>query len=143
MTSWLLLFALAMSITSCREWVSVNPTSADRLSPGSSATAADVNGTVVVSSVITVETPDGTLKQIEGTYELRLTRTSGEVTLFEHPVSVERKGGALVIRSANRSATEVPFSEIQKVEVAPPVAVAGVFALGLGTALALVFLLAQ
>ena len=102
----------------CSSWEMVRPAEVPKLSGSFSSAVAQVGThTAVVVPVTDVERPDGTLVQIRGGYDLRLALISGGYYEFNHPVSAVQEGDALVVRGANRAATQIPLADIQKAEV--------------------------
>ena len=76
-------------------------------------------------SVARLERPDGTLVEIKGKPDVRVT-SEGEVLTFKHPIVATLQGEVLTIQSSNRAATKFNLSSIQKVEVSEPNLVANV-----------------
>jgi hypothetical protein len=113
--------AIAMSLTGCYSWVDIKPSEAPKLNGSYSRVTGSVStpsGTVttVERTVAHVETPDGTLTEITGDFDARLTTNRGTFT-FEHPVNAEMEEDELWMRSSNRPPTRFALREVQSVEV--------------------------
>jgi hypothetical protein len=118
--TWLprpLVIAAALALASCYSYTSVNPGQLPQLN-GSFVTP--VGGNVVAVRVATIEKSDGSLTQVKGTFDLKITLKNGAEMSFDHPVKAEIEGDTLVLAGGNRRATPIPLDEIELAEVVQP-----------------------
>ncbi len=116
--------AFTLAQTGC--WTPIQKGELSRLKTGQtnvlgSSTSGNTTTTVYALSSQTVTKEDGTLYQINGTYNLRLTFTNGAMTTFDHPIGIEEtEAGKYTIKSGALPPTAVRLQEIQRVEVPDP-----------------------
>ena len=63
-----------------------------------------------------VETPEGRLVEINGSFDVVIDTNQGEWT-FEHPVGAGIEGDALVVKSSNQNPARIPLSQINSVMI--------------------------
>jgi hypothetical protein len=107
-----------MLSSGCYDWELIKPTELPKLNGSFSTPIGRAgNATVVAVRVADVEREDGTLTQIKGNFDLKVTRENDDVVEFEHPVLAEIDGDDLVVRGGNRAKTHIPLVEIKHSEV--------------------------
>lgn len=136
----MVLAVLAVGAAGCTSWVEIKTTELPKLNGGAVAAGTVVSGTqrgeVVAVSVAEVEKPDGTLEQIKGEFDVRLTRQQGSPEVFESPVRSTVEGESLTIQSGNRARTSFSLAEIRKTEVSQPNATGNILIFAVGFPLA-------
>jgi hypothetical protein len=107
-----------MLSSGCYDWELIKPTELPKLNGSFSTPIGHAgNTTVVAVRVADVEREDGTLTQIKGNFDLKVTRENDDVVEFEHPVLAEIDDDDLVVRGGNRAKTHIPLTEIKHAEV--------------------------
>jgi hypothetical protein len=107
-----------MVSSGCYDWELIKPAEIPKLNGSFSTPVGQAgNTTVVAVRVADVEREDGTLAQIKGKFDLKVTRENGDELEFEHPVQAETDGDDLIIRGGNRAKTRIPLYEIKHAEV--------------------------
>lgn len=111
------LLASMLSSIGCYDWEAIRPAEVPKVS-GSFATpvAQQGNTTIVAVRVVDVERPDGSLIQLKGEFDVRVTVRGGGQYEFKHPVGATRDGDVLVLRGGNRGETRIPIDDIVKAE---------------------------
>ena len=109
--------AFMLCSTGCYDWEAIRPAEIPKVS-GSFATpvAQQGNTTIVAVRVVDVERPDGSLIQLKGEFDLRVTVRGGGQYEFKHPVGATREGDVLVLRGGNRGETRIPVDDVVKAE---------------------------
>lgn len=112
---------LIMSTTGCYSWTEVKPTELPKLNGGGVSTGRVVSGQqrgeIVAVSVSHLERPDGTLLEVNGEPDIRITNRSGTELEFDHPTEASVADGALMLRGENRANTKLMLSDIASAEV--------------------------
>jgi hypothetical protein len=107
-----------MLSSGCYQWELIKPTELPKLNGSFATPVGHVgNANVVAFRVADVEREDGTLVQIKGNFDLKVTRENDEEVEFDHPVAAQIDGDDLVVRGGNRSKTNIPLTEIKHAEV--------------------------
>ncbi len=121
-----LLASFAFQAVGCHsyKWVPVKPTEVPKLNGSyvrDRGTVSTPSGAVSVQEVTVahVERPDGTLVEISGKYDLRVT-SQGNSAVFEHPVNSRLQDQFLIVTSGNRAATPYVLRTVERTEVKQP-----------------------
>lgn len=112
------LLGACLSLTACASWIEVKPSEIPKLN-GMTMGVVDSGpdqGRAIAVSVRRIEKKDGTLTEITGKADVRVT-TGDTIYLFRHPIQAEVRGGALIIQSANLPRTTIPLDDIEKAEI--------------------------
>jgi hypothetical protein len=124
MKLWSLLLAATICCTGCTTWVEVRPTELPKLNGSTVTSGTVVSGDrkrdVIAITVADVERPDGTLTQIYGRYDVRVTETSGREMTFETPVRSEVEDDTLSLQGSNRRQTQFRLNDVRTTEVSQP-----------------------
>ncbi len=108
-------------VSGCYTWEPIRPSELPKLSGGGVTVGRIVDGEnegrVVVASLRHVEAPDGTMVEIKGKYDARITLKNGREIEFEHPVRTEVDGLHVVIAGGNVSNMSFDPDNIKSVEV--------------------------
>lgn len=134
---WFVLVLL--STAGCQSSQQIKPTELPKLNYSFRAPVSESGGSLVAVRVAQVETPDGTLAEVKGEFDVRLTLASGDELLFTHPVQAALHGDSLEIAGGNRAKSSFRIAEI--VEVGVSQYDAGKTAVGLGAGSGGLFLL--
>ncbi len=119
--TWAAMFVFAWMATGCYSWAEIRPTELEKLN-GSYArtkgTVATPSGAanVIEVTVANVERPDGTLMQVSGATDVRITTDSDEL-IFKVPVDSRVDDTDLIVIGGNRSETIFRLDEVKKVEL--------------------------
>lgn len=101
----------------CHTQVAIRPAELPKLDPRFRDPAAGPSAQPVGHSNRAVETADGKLIEVDGDNEVWMTLQSGQMLLFEPPLTVQEDGSAFVIRSSNRAQKKIERSDIREVTV--------------------------
>lgn len=115
------LAVFSICFAGCVSWISVKPSEVPKVGNMTvgMVSSGPHRGHAVAVSVAKLERSDGTLVEIKGKPDVRIT-SDGEVFTFKHPIEATLHGEVLTIQSSNRAATKFHLSNIQKVEVSEP-----------------------
>jgi hypothetical protein len=94
----------------------IKPTELPKLNGSSSVGTISAGRHVVIASVAQVERPDGTMAEIKGQFDARIT-VAGNTSEYEHPVDSAIEGTDLKVRAGNRALTAIPLERIERLEV--------------------------
>ena len=111
-----MLVMLVLLLPACYSHTPIKPTEAPKLN-GSFETQVEGAPNVYAIRVTDVETPSGTLEQIEGEFDLMVKTRSGKSYVFEHPVRSAVHEDALLLKGKNLAATRIELSDITSIEV--------------------------
>ena len=108
-------------MSGCYSWERIKPSQLPKLNGAYSrvtGTTYTPSGSIanVEQTVAHVERPDGTLMEIKGNFDARVSVRSEEF-LFEHPVNATTEDKVLVVTGGNRPATSFELSTVRRVEV--------------------------
>lgn len=112
---WFVLVLL--STAGCQSSQQVKPSELPKLDYSFAAPVVASGGNLVAVRVAQVEKPDGTIAEVKGEFDVRLTLNNRKSFLFEHPVRVSLKGGLVEIAGGNRPKSAVRLEDIREVEV--------------------------
>jgi hypothetical protein len=106
--------ALAVVLAGCHNYTAIKPTELPRL-VGPTAGVTD-DGRAIAVATRTVETPDGRMVEIRGSFELVIADSSGEVELAG-PFQVSIEDGMLIVKSGSHSPLRTPLADVRSVQV--------------------------
>jgi hypothetical protein len=110
-----------LGLSGCYSWKEIKPAELPKLNGGAVAAGVVASGTnrgqVVAVSVGQAEAPDGTLVEIKGEFDARVTEAGMAPLVFQHPVRSEADDMILTVQGSNRARKDFPVEDVQKVEV--------------------------
>ena len=102
-------------------YTAIKPTELPKLNGATYGQVVDGpgRGQAVAVSVHQVETPEGRLVEINGTFDVVIDTAQGEWT-FEHPIGAAVEDDTLLVKSSNQSPARIPLSQINSVVIKQP-----------------------
>lgn len=139
------------AVSGCYRWESIKPSELPKLNGGYLRVVGRTytpSGTVthVEQTVAHVERTDGTLIEIKGEYDARVTMKSrSSLLVFDHPVDATIEDGSLLLTGGNLPTTRFDMSTLRRVEVSQldsgaTIALSAVLGLVIGAAVLVVAL---